>query len=135
LGDDQAVTRQNTVIKATLRMAMLALLGATVAQAEDLGGRPLRYGHTSGWFYDNRDDGRDVPNNGFFPGNFTADPLTAWLGAAGLAAGNSYRSPQPYPSQVIIAPAHTPATCAQRYRSYDPATGTFLGRDGKQHPC
>ena len=25
--------------------------------------------------------------------------------------------------------------CAQRYRSYDPASGTYLGYDGLQHPC
>jgi hypothetical protein len=25
--------------------------------------------------------------------------------------------------------------CVQRYRSYDPATGSFLGRDGRRHPC
>jgi hypothetical protein len=25
--------------------------------------------------------------------------------------------------------------CAQRYRSYDPATGTYLGFDGLRHPC
>jgi hypothetical protein len=25
--------------------------------------------------------------------------------------------------------------CAQRYRSYDPATGTYLGFDGQRHPC
>jgi hypothetical protein len=27
------------------------------------------------------------------------------------------------------------AYCAQRYRSYDPASGTFLGFDGARHPC
>jgi hypothetical protein len=27
------------------------------------------------------------------------------------------------------------AYCAQRYRSYDPASGTFLGYDGVRHPC
>ncbi len=27
------------------------------------------------------------------------------------------------------------AYCSQRYRSYDPATGTFLGYDGLRHPC
>jgi hypothetical protein len=27
------------------------------------------------------------------------------------------------------------AYCAHRYRSYDPATGTFLGNDGLRHPC
>jgi hypothetical protein len=25
--------------------------------------------------------------------------------------------------------------CAQRYRSYDPRSGTFLGYDGLRHPC
>lgn len=27
------------------------------------------------------------------------------------------------------------AACAQRYRSYDPASGTFLGYDGRRHSC
>jgi len=27
------------------------------------------------------------------------------------------------------------SSCAQRYRSYDPASGTFLGYDGNRHPC
>jgi len=27
------------------------------------------------------------------------------------------------------------AYCAQRYRSWDPASGTYLGYDGQRHPC
>jgi BA14K-like protein len=27
------------------------------------------------------------------------------------------------------------SSCAQRYRSYDPASGTFLGHDGMRHHC
>jgi BA14K-like protein len=27
------------------------------------------------------------------------------------------------------------AYCMQRYRSYDPGSGTFLGNDGMRHPC
>jgi hypothetical protein len=27
------------------------------------------------------------------------------------------------------------STCAQRYRSYDPASGTFMGHDGVRHSC
>jgi hypothetical protein len=27
------------------------------------------------------------------------------------------------------------SSCAQRYRSYDPVSGTFLGYDGHRHPC
>jgi hypothetical protein len=25
--------------------------------------------------------------------------------------------------------------CMQRYRSYDPGSGTYLGFDGRRHPC
>ncbi len=25
--------------------------------------------------------------------------------------------------------------CAQRFRSYDPGSGTYLGQDGLRHPC
>jgi hypothetical protein len=32
-------------------------------------------------------------------------------------------------------PADPAAYCAQRYRSYDPNSGTFLGNDGQRHPC
>ena len=36
------------------------------------------------WYYDGRDDDRDFPTNGFFPGDFAADPAHAAIGAAGL---------------------------------------------------
>jgi len=124
-----------TLGKAFAAACLLALLAATAVPAQDLGVRPLRYGNTSGWYYDNRDDDRDVPTNGFFPGNFTADPSTAWLGAAGVVGGNSYRSPLPYPSQVVIGPAPSQNGCAQRHRSYDPASGSYLGKDGRRHRC
>jgi hypothetical protein len=39
-----------------------------------------------------------------------------------------------YPAYVASSAAD-PAYCAQRYRSYDPATGTYLGYDGLRHPC
>ncbi|WP_341874514.1 BA14K family protein [Methylobacterium nodulans] len=27
------------------------------------------------------------------------------------------------------------AACAQRFKSYDPKSGTYLGYDGRRHPC
>jgi hypothetical protein len=38
---------------------------------------------------------------------------------------------------VAVAPDQgaDPTYCAQRYRSYDPASGTYLGFDGLRHPC
>ncbi|KJC56657.1 hypothetical protein UP10_32245 [Bradyrhizobium sp. LTSPM299] len=31
--------------------------------------------------------------------------------------------------------AATGSSCAQHYHSYDPASGTFLGYDGRRHAC
>ena len=41
---------------------------------------------------------------------------------------------------VVVAPAPyagggAVAYCQQRFRSYDPGTGTYLGFDGLRHPC
>lgn len=40
------------------------------------------------------------------------------------------------PSGIYRTPGSVDApSCAQRYRSYDPASGTFLGSDGHRHSC
>ncbi|MDD1534162.1 MULTISPECIES: BA14K family protein [unclassified Bradyrhizobium] len=31
--------------------------------------------------------------------------------------------------------AENDAYCSQRFRSYDPGSGTYLGYDGQRHPC
>jgi len=40
-------------------------------------------------------------------------------------------------STVAVVPdgGDSAAYCAQRFRSYDPASGTYLGYDGQRHPC
>jgi hypothetical protein len=58
----------------------------------------------------------------------------------GYAYGPGYYAPPP---GYYGAPAYGPppvdddaeAYCMQRYRSYDPNSGTFLGNDGRRHPC
>ncbi len=46
-----------------------------------------------------------------------------------------------YPGYVAPGPGYEvssaadPTYCAQRYRSWDPASGTYLGYDGQRHPC
>ena len=43
---------------------------------------------------------------------------------------------QPVPvDQTTVAVGGDASYCAQRYRSYDPASGTYLGYDGLRHPC
>src|SRR5216684_5593082 len=75
--------------------------------------------------------------------------------AAGLAAGSAlgygyggYYDPYYYNddsayndpgydgySGSVVSSGTDPSYCAQRYKSYDPASGTYLGRDGLRHPC
>jgi hypothetical protein len=56
----------------------------------------------------------------------------------GYYDGYAY-GPGPGPGYVYApAPAYgggAAAYCAQRFRSWDPATGTYLGYDGLRHPC
>jgi|SRR5450432_1355739 hypothetical protein len=50
---------------------------------------------------------------------------------AGAMASVPFRGGDAYMS----AGGDVNASCAQRYRSYDPGSGTFLGHDGHRHPC
>jgi hypothetical protein len=76
------------------------------------------------WHYDDRGDTRDFQNNGFFPGDFAANPAGAWLSAAGLfgftPSGGSH---------------FAPIYCTRRYRSHNPSPGHFQGEDGVWYRC
>jgi len=83
-------------------------------------------------------------HGGFWPG------VAAGAVVGGIAA-SSYGYYDPYyadsygyyndgyyddSSTVAVVPGgDDAASCAQRYRSYDPASGTYLGYDGMRHPC
>jgi len=41
----------------------------------------------------------------------------------------------PGPAYGAPAAGDPVAYCSQRFRSYDPASGTYLGYDGLRHPC
>ena len=115
--------------------ATLAFIAATPAFSQDFGGHTLRFGNTSGWYYDGRDDDRDFPANGVFPGNFAPNPANAWIGAAGIFGSTPRRSAASYPSQIVIETTRGQVHCAQRYRSYDRASGTFPGEHGARRRC
>lgn len=63
------------------------------------------------------------------------------LGGAYAASPYYYDDPYYYDyddGYVVGAAGASPediAYCRQRYRSYDVRTGTFLGNDGRRHPC
>ncbi len=67
-------------------------------------------------------------------------------GAIGFATGaliGSALAPRPYYYSGGPYYAYSPAPvvgsddayCSQRFKSYDPASGTYLGYDGNRHPC
>jgi hypothetical protein len=94
-----------------------------------------------GWRGGNWHDGR-FHHGRFFPGAAFA---------AGVALGGGYYGPDyyydngpyyddqdyGYDTGVVAIPETgvDASYCAQRYRSYDPASGTYLGYDGLRHPC
>jgi hypothetical protein len=43
--------------------------------------------------------------------------------------------PDPGPDVVQSAPGDPVAFCQAHFKSYDPASGTYLGYDGVRHPC
>jgi hypothetical protein len=68
----------------------------------------------------------------FYPNN---DVLNG--GRPTPAAGMDAKMPVIFGSNPYIAmnDGANGVSCAQRYRSYDPASGTFVGHDGRRHGC
>ena len=91
---------------------------------------------------DRRDGGRFWPGavaaGAVVGGAIAANDAYAYYG--GPAYDDSYYD-QGYVEDGAVAAVPVPvgddsaAYCAQRYRSYDPASGTYLGFDGMRHPC
>jgi hypothetical protein len=54
--------------------------------------------------------------------------------AAGLDARTPVMLGSGGPDTPMDSSANS-ASCAERYRSFDPASGTFLGYDGRRHEC
>jgi len=100
----------------TAAAIMLTLLGTVPVLARDLAvtrSASLRHIAPRGpartvWYYDVRDDVRDFPTNGFFPGDFAANPATAAIGAAGIFGTTPSRAPNGYPSQFIVGSKRAP---------------------------
>ena len=76
-------------------------------------------------------------------GCYVQRPDGAYVAVApGYCAPAAYYPPPPPPPAAYYPPPPPPPAqvgavdyCAQRYRSYDPASGTYLGFDGVRHPC
>lgn len=91
--------------------------------------------HGGGWHH---------RGGGFWPGVAAGAAIGA-LGSSYAYYGGPYYGDGYYDggyyddgATVAVVPdggADSAAYCAQRYQSYDPASGTYLGYDGLRHPC
>ena len=62
------------------------------------------------------------------------------LSACGTYYDRSYYNARVYstPGPYVAGDGYTQAwldSCSRRYRSFDPASGTYVGFDGRVHPC
>lgn len=104
--------------------AVTLILAAVPADARSWrhhgGGHHYRY--HGGHHYDRHYGGWGAGLAGFAAG--------ALIGGALASQPRYYYAPGPgyYGSSAV-------AYCERRFRSYDPASGTYLGYDGYRHPC
>ena len=97
-------------------------------------------GNVAGWRHGGRHHHGRHFHRGFWPGVGFAlgagypygyyDDLYAYSGDYYPAYDDSYAD-----TAVVEGGDDSVAQCAARYRSYDPATRTYLGYDGQRHPC
>lgn len=114
----------------------------------NVGASNQRFGDRDGGNWNRGGDRRRGGRGGFFPG------AVAGAVIGGAIASNSYGYydggpgyySQGYDDQYYddgggtfaVAPdqgGDSVGYCSQTYRSYDPASGTYLGYDGLRHPC
>jgi len=110
--------RCRPILAITVVTAGLAISAPALAQHH--GGH---WGHHGGWGW-----------GGAAIGGFAAGAL---LGSALAAPSFYYDDPGYYYAPDVYGGPDPSAIayCQQRYRSYDPASGTYLGYDGARHPC
>ncbi|OKO77259.1 hypothetical protein AC629_31865 [Bradyrhizobium sp. NAS80.1] len=107
------------------------------------GGAPFAGGRGAAVAGNNWQGGGWHRRGGFWPG-FAAGAAIGGLGSYAYYGSGYYDDPYYYgdsyydePSVAVVPDSggDSAAYCAQRFRSYDPASGTYLGYDGQRHPC
>lgn len=70
----------------------------------------------------------------YHPNADVLEPNRPWPGESyGATAAVPLGDSGPY-AYMDASPSGS-SSCAQRYRSYDPESGTYLGYDRNRHPC
>lgn len=99
-----------------------AVAGAATGAALAAGG--YGYGYSDPYYYgDNY-----AYDNGYYGDSYAYDTGATYDAGLPLV---TFDQPAPVEGPAVADASY----CAQRYRSYDPASGTYLGYDGMRHPC
>ncbi len=97
-----------------------------------------QYRRRGGYYGGGRGRGRGIGAGGIAAGVIGGLAAGALLGGAlsGAQAAPAYGYAPGQPvGNVYGADPEFVNYCASRYRSFDPASGTFLGNDGRRYPC
>jgi hypothetical protein len=131
----------NRLFKTAILSVAVAATTLATLPAANAGDRHWRHRH----YHSYHSDGNDLAVAGILG-------LAAGALAVGLTSqpepvyANPYRQPRPrpireYPETVYLDGALEPWSadwynyCSDRYRSFDPQSGTFMGYDGQEHFC
>jgi BA14K-like protein len=117
------VATASSVASATPFADALAIKKAAGTDVEKVWGRGFGWGFGAGFL------------GGAIIGSALARPYYYGPGPYYPYYGPAYYPPPAYGPGYYPAPADGGNGCARRYKSYDPASGTFLGHDGARHPC
>ena len=108
-------------VGAGIGLAAGAIIGGAILNATQPRGY---YGYNNGYGY-----------GGYGYGAYGYDPGYGGYEADYVEVPSYGRGPGPVYRQGYVEGGRDAGYCQQRYRSYDPASGTYLGLDGLRHPC
>jgi hypothetical protein len=96
------------------------------------GGYAYRGGYRGGYHRGGGGFGSGLVAGAVIGGAYASQYPYGYYGDTGYYDGGDYDD-----STVAVVPGggDDVAYCVQRFRSYDPASGTYLGNDGLRHPC
>ncbi len=106
------------------------------------GGGGYRGGYGGGGYRGGGGYYRHHGGGAYLPGAVAGAIVGGAIASQGYYGSSGYYAPGYYDDSyaedgvVAVAPGGDDESyCVQRYRSYDPASGTYLGNDGLRHPC
>jgi hypothetical protein len=115
--------------------AVALMAGSVIATASPATAAPWHHGWGGGWHGGGWGWGGGIAA-GIIGGAVAAATSPLWApGYYDYYPGYAYAPAYAAPPVVAVQGGGSVAWCESRYRSYNPATGTFLGYDGMQHPC